>query len=907
MTRAPSTSRWIDGLFTDTPCVVAARVTLQLRLKSVERLLARSAHPSEDDPEYVHQLRVATRRSAAALRILGDFFRPKARRRVRRCLREVRRAASCAREDDVHAAILQRDAKVIPSDAQSGIQTVLEHIASERIRSQDEIVKAAGRCRVARVRRKLLRGLRIPRRPGRNRGAGFVPAPGERPYTLIALAGLELPPLIRSFRSACDADLVDGDALHNLRIAGKRLRYSLEVLACCFPSGFKETTYRTLCDMQDRLGEINDCREIAERVNECITKFEKSRGHCARNNGSDRNKTSETLASLGQFYRKRYEQSVDAFLVWFDIKRRNKLLAGLAALVPSRVSALSLKSPDSGGSERKAEGTDGNAPGQAKSRVVTGAATGLHRRVAAIDVGTNSIRLAVAETDPATGFRVIEDLKETTRLGSGVFNSGRLKVGAVKRSLTALERMRDISAGYHVERLRAVATSAVREASNGRKFIKLVRRRAHVPIEIIEAPREARLAFSGVARDFDLLERRVAVVDTGGGSTELVFASSGMIDTIRPLTLGAVRLTEMFSASNEPGRYRFDDMSRWIDRVLRKSIRRLPYRPEFIIGAGGTFTSLARVAIRRGMGANQAGRFPFAIRGFELGLETVAELLQWLRRMSLDDRRRVPGLSSQRAEIIVAGLCIVERLMDYLRVDRLLVHDGGIRDGLLGEMIDEIGVQCAAPRTHPRQLLRAVQRFAERMDFDRSHCEHVARLSLRIFDDLSAQDPDSSGTWARKVYRDLLESAALLHEIGRRVGKKNHHRHAYDMIVHGDLATLTRREIEIIANTCRYHTGRAPRRRDYGLRKLGSDDQRLVAHLAGILRIAEGLDSGRKGRVTGIRVRTDGAETCFGVSAEGDATSDVKRAQRKADVFETAFRTRARLFLNQNAGVVATN
>ena len=174
--------------------------------------------------------------------------------------------------------------------------------------------------------------------------------------------------------------------------------------------------------------------------------------------------------------------------------------------------------------------------------------------------------------------------------------------------------------------------------------------------------------------------------------------------------------------------------------------------------------------------------------------------------MTLQERSQVSGLSAQRAEIIVAGLCIVERLMRFLRVDRLVVHDGGIRDGLVAEMIDELGFQSQYPRTHPGQMLGAVGRYAERVRFPRAHSEHVAKLALRIFDGLAKMQPDAAGTWARPAHRDLLHSAALLHDVGRRIELKRHHRHSYDMIVHADLATLTRREIEIIAQTARLST-----------------------------------------------------------------------------------------------------
>jgi exopolyphosphatase/guanosine-5'-triphosphate,3'-diphosphate pyrophosphatase len=342
-------------------------------------------------------------------------------------------------------------------------------------------------------------------------------------------------------------------------------------------------------------------------------------------------------------------------------------------------------------------------------------------------------------------------------------------------------------------------------------------------------------------------------------------------------------------------------MRKRIEKVLKKSVRRVPYRPDFIVGAGGTFTSLARVALSEGGGPGSAGRFPFAVRGCELRHKTVLKVLNSLRRMSLEERCRVPGLSSKRAEIIVAGLSIVERLMEFLEVDRLLIHDGGIRDGLVAEMIDELGFRSQHPRTHPEQVLGAVSRFAERVRFPRDHSEHVARLALRIFDDLAEVQPDSMGAWARPGYRDLLHSAALLHDVGRRISRKAHHKHSYDMIVHADLATLTRREIEIIANTCRYHRKAGPRRGDPGFRKLGADDQRLVAHLAGILRVADGLDYSQKQNVRDVAVRVAENTIVFEATASDDAKVELRRAASKADVFESAFHTQVKVCVRAQA------
>ncbi len=880
-------SKWIEGIYPDTPCVLAAHTVLKLRLGAVERMMELVAAPPDDSTEYVHQLRVSSRRAGAALRLFRPWFAPRTSLRVRRNLRKIRKAAAMARNDDVHVALMGKEAAKLSTEARRALSGALEAIHSDRERVQSLLIAAARKSSGAKSGRKLLNNLILPSDPGNPPSISDSRTPGNPPYTLGALSHAVLPALVEEFTRAVQIDFSEATSLHRLRIAGKKLRYALEILTCCLPRESAAVAYRELVKLQSRLGRINDYFEINRRLEQLFKHVEKSHGGKAEANGSAPGNQPNEMLALWEFYKSQYERSTRRFMHWFDALRQRNLLDAAAALIASH------------GAQHPSR--EDSAPRQWRitrrsNRLESSGSlpSARHRRVAAIDVGTNSIRMAIAETDPAIGFRIIEDVKETTRLGTGVFRSGKLKVGAVKRSVAALQRMRAIAESHKVDSLRAVATSAVREAANGGEFVKLIRRRVGIRIEVIQPQREARLAFSGVSRDFDLADQRIAVVDTGGGSTELVFASSAVIDAIRPIPLGAVRLTESYQDPQKPGGYRFGDMRRRIDKVLRKSIRRVPYRPEYIVGAGGTFTSLARVALRGGHGEGKAGRFPFAVRGCELHHKTVSRVLNELRQMSLEERCRVQGLSVQRAEIIVAGLCIVERLMEHMKVDRLVIHDGGIRDGLVAEMIDELGFRCEHPRTHPEQVLGAVARYADRMQFPREHSEHVARLALQIFDSLAELQPDAEGTWAKPAHRDLLRCAGLLHDVGLRISHKAHHKHAYDMITHADLATLTRREIEIIANVCRYHRKRGPKRGDPGFRKLGADDQRLVAHLAGILRVADGLDYSQKQNVTDVVVHMMGNESLIEVSAEDDPAIELKRAAAKADVFESAFHTRVK-------------
>lgn len=861
--------KWIKGLHPDTPCVVAARLVLRKRLRAVDRLVQPAATAYAEDPEYVHQLRVASRRAGAALCAFRPFCRNKEFDQLRGAVRRLRRGAGTARQLDVQTDILRQEMQRADAAQHPAYEILIARLREEREAAQAAIVDAADRHRTLGSRKAVTRSMR----PIRSRDSGVST---KRPFALESLGAMHVPTVLDEVKAWRQQDLSDPIALHGLRVAAKKLRYALELFMSCFPPQMKEELYPGVEDMLERLGSLNDLFELAEFTQHAATDAKTRASH----NNLEHEPVGETaLCEVARRFRERFHVSQNEFLQWWYSPQSTGLLDGLSEMVQALDCSASRV-------VRAVQSRSTNAEGAAPSERAAAAAAS-HRRVAAIDVGSNSIRLVVGETDSLTKYRVIEDIKETTRLGGGVFDEGRLTHSAMEASVRAVERMKEVALACRVDRIRAVATSAVREASNRAEFLDLVERRTGIRLEVIDPEQEARLAFSSVANIFELDDRRVAVVDIGGGSTELILSSGGMIDQVHPLPLGAVRLTERFQGAD--GREKFDDLRKHVDKVIDERLEGADYQPYVIIGTGGTFTSLARVAIRHGSSGVGNGRFLFAVRGYELRHADVIYFLEFLRRLPLEERRKVAGLSGQRAEIIVAGACIIERLMEHFGVDRMRVHDGGIRDGLLAEMIDELGFRAEPPRRHPPSSLDEIRDFASRSQYDAAHSEHVARLALRIFDQLIEFNPDALGTWGHAEARHLLHAGAILHDVGVAISYKGHHRHSYDMVVHAGLPGCTRREIEIIANLCRYHRRRGPSRRHEAFRRLGDDDQRLVRHLAGILRVADGLDRMHMQDVLDVRVTPTSTRTIFDVIAYVEPKQNMRAAKEKADVFELAF------------------
>jgi exopolyphosphatase/guanosine-5'-triphosphate,3'-diphosphate pyrophosphatase len=496
-------------------------------------------------------------------------------------------------------------------------------------------------------------------------------------------------------------------------------------------------------------------------------------------------------------------------------------------------------------------------------------------RLAAIDVGSNSIRLVVAQIHPSGEYRVLDDERETTRLAKSLNTTGQLDPQAMEDSIAALRRFRKIAEGFNVARIRTIATCAVREAENGVEFLHRARQEAGLDVEVITSREEAHFAFRSVERAFELGDKNILLADIGGGSTEMVLASNGHIEEIYNTRLGALRLSESYG----PGRQLFgDDYQRLvyeIDQELRERVRRPPFYPHLLIGSGGTFTSLAAMMVAA------KGQSQQSLWGYRVTRAEVRHLLDRLQKMSLKQRRSMPGLNADRAEIIVAGLAIIDRIMKRFRVNVLQVHTGGVRDGLLLAMINEL-----EPGQTPAQDRRqAVEFFAASCGVDMAHSRHVAALAGSIYEQLcgpfSLEPKD----------QHLLETAALLQDVGYLINYESHHKHSYQLILNSQLPGFSRHDLELIANVARYHRGARPKRKHANLRELSEEEQIRVRRLVAILRIAGGLDRSHSQSIDSVRVQVLDGKTKLHVASRSDPEVDLWAARRRARLFERVFQT----------------
>lgn len=489
------------------------------------------------------------------------------------------------------------------------------------------------------------------------------------------------------------------------------------------------------------------------------------------------------------------------------------------------------------------------------------------RTLAALDVGTNSFHLVVARVGEGMGFEVITTQKDLVRLGHGGGDMKQLSKDAIERGIAALGRMRRI-ADSHGAPLRAVATSAVREAANAAEFISRAHR-AGVQVEVISGVEEARLIHLGVLQAVPVYDKQVFLTDIGGGSTELLVGRRGETLAARSMKLGAVRLSDRFF----PGEALHPSAVSSCRQHVRSALAVFEHEVEQIgydvaVASSGTAEAIARLVhtnLRKGAAP------PRTFNCYEFTHDEVVATVKLLSRATtLAARRAIPGMEASRADIIMAGSLILEGVGHAFGVRRWTFSDYALREGVL---LDTLARSAGAtgPGHELRDVARrSVRQLAERCDENPAHSAHVARLATELFDA------------TRKLHglgdaeRDYLEAAALLANVGLVISHSKHHLHSYYVIRNSELVGFTDPEIELIAQVARYHRKSAPKPSHPTYAALTREHQRVVAVLAAILRVAIGLDRTQEGRVEHVRVSRRGSRVTVQAVPAGDADIDLE-------------------------------
>lgn len=479
--------------------------------------------------------------------------------------------------------------------------------------------------------------------------------------------------------------------------------------------------------------------------------------------------------------------------------------------------------------------------------------------VAALDIGTNSFHLVVARPVPG-GFEVVTREKDVVRLGHGGGDMKELADDAIERGLKSLIRMAKIAESHDAE-IRAVATSAVREAKNRADFIKRVRKETGIDIEVVSGVEEARLIHLGVLNAIGIHDRPMLVCDIGGGSTEVVVGLDDEVLFARSFKLGAVRLTDRFFANTTLHPSAIPSCRSFIRSslsVVAPEVMELGF--EVVATSSGTAETVARL-ILRARGVTE----PKTLNRFEFTADEIRAVVTALQTTpTIEERVKRFGLEANRADIILAGALIMEGLVDIFELKSLMFSDYALREGLLLDTLRREGL-IEVDEEHDAAR-RSVQQLADRCDDRPEHSQHVAELAVSMFGDL-VKPLNLQPEWGR-----YLEFAALLSNVGVVVSHAKHHLHSYYLIRNSELMGLTDREVEIIAQVARYHRKGMPKNDHAEFAALSTADQRIVRSLAGVLRVAIGLDRTYDARVKSVALQMTAEDVLITVKSRGKKT-----------------------------------
>jgi len=461
------------------------------------------------------------------------------------------------------------------------------------------------------------------------------------------------------------------------------------------------------------------------------------------------------------------------------------------------------------------------------------------RRIAAIDVGTNSIHMIVAERR-GRDTRIVDREKATVQLGLGSLDGAPLRDDAIDRGVDALARMAEIARGWNADEIVAVATSAVREAPNRRAFLRRAKKAAGIDVRVISGEEEADSIYRAVRAHADLGDERTLIVDIGGGSVEMIVGTATGIEWMSSEPLGALRMAQRFDLLQSADKKSIAACRRFVSEHL-------PRPPAFsrCIGTSGTVAALAPT--------------------------TRTELAEKLARFAKNDRS---GYDEKRATTIVAGAAVLLAIMESFDIQAIVPCPAAIREGIVAE---RFGERMTSKRA-------AAIAFAERNGCDEKHARRVAKLARSIFDQTKSLHR------LKREQRELLEAAALLHDVGLHVSDRAYHKHSWYLIRHAALRGFTDAQLAVVANVARYHRKAPPRDGHRNLAELTAKQRAVVEKLAAILRIAEALDRSHRQSVKTVEVE---CKRTVAFRVDG-GNVDVAAAAKAANVFKEVFRRDAR-------------
>ena len=499
-------------------------------------------------------------------------------------------------------------------------------------------------------------------------------------------------------------------------------------------------------------------------------------------------------------------------------------------------------------------------------------------RIAALDLGSNSFHLLVADVHPDGTFEPITREKDMLRLGDDVARSGRISPSLADRAVASVRRLRQLADGLGTQEVIAKATSAIRTATNGSELVDRIEAETGVEVEVISGLEEARLIFAAVRASLVLEPAPALCVDIGGGSVELVIGDAAGLRWATSVPLGVGRLTAELVQSDPPSRADRAALEARIRADLAPTLGEvLGRRPQMAVGTSGTINDLARLAA-----VNEGGEFPASANGLRIEAEPLRALQRRIVRMRSAERRRLPGIEEKRADLLPAGVTLLATIFDIFEIDSMVTSDWALREGIV---LDAVRVHDPDDWSDdPRALRRAaVAGLARRCGSDPEHSQQVTRLASSLFDQTRALHGLGDSD------REMLEYAALLHDIGQHVSRKGHHRHAAYLVDHAQLRGFAPDEIEFLAALVRHHRRGEIKTSEPRAAALDKNARERLRRLAALLRLADGLDRGRRGVVEDLDIQIGADLVVLRLQTRDNAELELWGVRRRRELFEKVF------------------
>jgi len=484
----------------------------------------------------------------------------------------------------------------------------------------------------------------------------------------------------------------------------------------------------------------------------------------------------------------------------------------------------------------------------------------------AIDVGTNAVRLELARALPDGSLETLHQERDPVRPGEGVFATGSIPPEVADRLLSTLRRYGALCR-RDCARVRAVATSAIREARNGSDIVKRALDEASLELEVVSGREEARLICLGVLHGMPPRSRSL-VIDIGGGSTEVALARGEQPTDLWSIAVGAMRLTEMFGTSARVSPARLSLVRSYAAEAFREGLPRSHPLPSLAFGSSGTINALISFAASKGRSATR---------------KEITKATEHLADMGIEERRR--HFDPRRAEIVVAGAVILEAALAHLGLSALTSVDTGLRNGILVDLLR----RSARQSPNDREAAQGALNLGRRFDFDERHATKVGSLAVALFEDLA--DLHRLPFSARR----LIQAAAILHDIGNAISVHKHHKHTHDLIANADVPGYTDRERELVAIVARYHRRSTPHRKRADLAHLSHTEVITVRKLSALLRLANALDASHQQPVHSMRATERNGSVTLHLRLRAPADLELWDVHREGSFFREVYRRRLEL------------